>query len=166
MDVSIDISIDCKDWERIGLPGLAERACHATLRRVGLVEPVELSILATDDSRIADLNADFRDRDAATNVLSWPAQELSAEVPGSAPSAPEPDFTGAPLFLGDIALAWQTCASEAAESGRPVAAHVTHLVVHGLLHLLGYDHIRDEDADLMEGLEIEILGELGLPNPY
>jgi probable rRNA maturation factor len=79
--------------------------------------------------------------------------------------APEADFTGE-IPLGDIAIAYETCAREAQEAGKPLADHLRHLIVHGLLHLLGYDHIRDPDATLMEGLEVEILGKMGIDDPY
>ncbi len=89
-------------------------------------------------------------------------------MPGQAPERVEPPFPGGePLELGDIAIAFETCAREAAEQGKDFDAHVTHLLVHGTLHLLGYDHIDDKDAGLMEGLEVEILGNLGgISNPY
>jgi probable rRNA maturation factor len=98
-------------------------------------------------------------------VLSWPADELGADDPGGKPLAPgaEPDGT---IPLGDIAISYETCAREAEEQGKPMADHVTHLVVHGLLHLLGYDHVRDADATLMEGIETGILAGLGLKDPY
>lgn len=166
MNTIVDTVIEAEAWEALGLPELAERAALATLRHLHLPEETELALLATDDKRIQVLNADFRAKEAATNVLSWPSEDLSAEAPGGQPALPEADFPGEPPFLGDIALAWETCAREAAEAGKPLEAHVTHLVVHGLLHLLGYDHISDQDALLMEGLEVEILGKLGLPNPY
>ena len=124
-----------------------------------------MSLLACDDARIANLNADFRDKPAPTNVLSWPEEDLSPDTAGGVPSAPTPDPTGT-FGLGDIAIAYDTCAREAAEQGKPLAAHVTHLLVHGTLHLLGYDHVRDPDATRMEALEVEILGKLGLPDPY
>jgi probable rRNA maturation factor len=79
--------------------------------------------------------------------------------------APEPDFTGV-IALGDIAIAWETCEREANSAGKPMQDHVTHLIVHGGLHLLGYDHIRDADATLMECLETRILGKMGLDDPY
>lgn len=162
----VDLVIDAPAWDEVGLAGLAERAARAVLDRLGLDGPVELALLATDDRRIAELNASFRDRDAATNVLSWPAQDLAAEDPGGDPDLPEADFPDEPLFLGDVALAWESCRAEAEVGGKPLADHVTHLIVHGILHLLGYDHVREADAGLMERLEVEILAELGLPDPY
>ena len=162
----VDIVIECEGWEGLGLQALGERAASATLRHLGLPEAAEIAVLATDDARIRELNAGFRDKDAATNVLSWPAEDLAAETPGGQPARPEADFPGEPAFLGDIALAWETCRAEAETAGKQVSDHVTHLFVHALLHLLGYDHICDEDAVLMERLEVEILAMLGLPDPY
>ena len=84
---------------------------------------------------------------------------------GHAPDRPEPDPTGM-LPLGDVAIAYDTCLAEAQAMDKPVSAHVTHLLVHGALHLLGYDHVRDLDATLMQGIEIDVLGKLGLDDPY
>ena len=166
MTDTVDLVIEAPAWDNIALSALAERAARATLRHLRLPEDCQCALLATDDARIAVLNAEFRDREAATNVLSWPSEDLAPDVPGGRPMAPEPDFPGEPAFLGDIALAWETCRSEAEVAGKPLDAHVTHLVVHGMLHLLGYDHIHDADADLMERLEVEILSDLGFPDPY
>ena len=152
-------------WQGAGLGPLAEEAARATLAHLSLVpEDFEIAVLACDDARIAALNADFRGKPRPTNVLSWPSQDLAPETPGAPPEPPEPEDD--PHHLGDIALAYETCAAEAEAAGKKFSAHVTHLVVHGVLHLLGYDHIRDEDATVMEGLEVAILGNLGLPDPY
>jgi probable rRNA maturation factor len=100
------------------------------------------------------------------DVLSWPSEERAAASPGEMPHLPPPNPVGPPLELGDIALAFETCAREAAEAASHSNDHVTHLVVHGLLHLLGFDHETDPDAELMEGLETRILARLGVPDPY
>lgn len=157
----VDLLIEDPRWEALALDTLAVRASRATLRHLGLdPSAFEISLLAADDARLADLNGTFRGKGAPTNVLSWPSQERGAAVAGGDPvAADDPE-------LGDIALAWETCAREAEEAGKPMADHVTHLVVHGVLHLLGYDHIRDKDAALMEGLEVEILASLGVADPY
>ena len=99
-------------------------------------------------------------------MLSWPSEERAAEFVGEEPERPEPGTEDAPEELGDIAIAWETCAREAEAQGKPMADHVTHLIVHGVLHLLGYDHVEDEDAALMEGLEVRILASLGVSDPY
>jgi len=124
-----------------------------------------VSLLACDDARISELNADFRAKPTPTNVLSWPAEALAPEQEGATPFPPDADDPmGAEL--GDIAIAWETCMREAVEQGKPAAAHVTHLLVHGVLHLLGYDHIREKDAELMERCERRILAALGIADPY
>jgi probable rRNA maturation factor len=161
----VDVVIGDARWEALDLPELADRAAAATLARLGLAAPWEVALLATSDAEIARLNAEFRGKPAPTNVLSWPAQPLAPPAPGQPPPPPTPDATGE-RALGDVALAWETCAREAEIGGKPLADHATHLVVHAILHLLGYDHICDDDAALMEGLETEILKGLGLPDPY
>lgn len=151
-------------WQAADLSALSERAAEATLVHLGLVpSDWEISVLGCDDVRIAVLNGDFRDKPQPTNVLSWPSEERGADTPGTAPDLPEP--AGDPE-LGDIAIAFDTCAREAEESRKPLSDHVAHLIVHGVLHLLGYDHVRDEDATLMQAIEVEVLGKLGLPDPY
>lgn len=155
----VELIIEDDRWETAGLVALAERACGAVLDRLG-VDDAEISLLACDDARIAILNADFRGKPAPTNVLSWPSQERGAAEPGGTPAPPDD------LELGDIAIAWETCAREAEAAGRAFADHVSHLLVHGTLHLLGYDHIDGKDAALMEGLEVEILGNLAIADPY
>lgn len=164
--MTLDVVIEDARWEALGLDALAERAFGATLAALDIdPEEAEATLLACDDARIAVLNADFRDKPTATNVLSWPAEERGAEAPGEAPEPPEPDTFGA-LELGDMAIAYETCTREAREQGKPPADHLTHLVVHATLHLLGYDHVREADAALMEGLEVRILASLGVADPY
>ena len=163
----VDCLIENPAWEGIDLPALAERAARATLADQEMAaEDWEISLLGCDDARIAVLNADFRDKAGPTNVLSWPAQDLASEEDGGEPWFPEPFVPDARDSLGDIAIAWQTCVREAEAAGKPLHDHVTHLVIHGVLHLLGYDHIRDADAQLMESVEVRILASLGVPNPY
>ncbi len=166
-----DTILEDDRWQDADLETLAEVAARAALTRLGLdPERFEIAVLGCDDARIAELNADFREKPTATNVLSWPSEERGAEMDGDMPDIPEtgPQGTGEgpPEELGDIAIAFETCAREAREADKPLADHITHLVVHATLHLLGFDHIRDKDATLMEGLETEILGKMGLPDPY
>ncbi|UWQ04205.1 rRNA maturation RNase YbeY [Aliiroseovarius crassostreae] len=163
--MDVDIVFEDPRWEEAGLEALAQRACEAALGHLDVAE-AEVAVLACDDARIAELNAEFRAKGQPTNVLSWPSEERAAEEPGEHPLPPEPDFPGAPLELGDIAISYETCAREAAEQGKEFSTHVTHLMVHATLHLLGYDHILDKDAALMEGLEVEILGKMGISDPY
>jgi len=124
----------------------------------------ELAIVLTDDATIRALNRDWRRRDNATNVLSFPAQPSSPTPP---PTRSQKRTTArAPRLLGDIVIAYQTTAREARAEGKPFAHHLSHLAVHGFLHLLGYDHVVEADARTMEGLETEILTRLGVPDPY
>ena len=115
--------------------------------------PVEISLVFTDDADIKSINKEWRDQDKPTNVLSFPAFPL---VPGGKPGP----------MLGDIILAEETLRREALDLGKPFDDHLTHLLVHGFLHLFGYDHMEQEEAAVMEGLEIRILAELGLGDPY
>jgi len=165
--MTIEILFEDARWAEAGLDRLAGTACRETLAHLGFdPDAHEISLLACDDMRIAGLNASFRGKSAPTNVLSWPTEDLAAEADGDAPLPPEPEIEGAPVELGDIAIAWETCLREAREQGKPFNDHVTHLMVHGCLHLLGYDHVRSRDAAFMEGIEVEILAKLGLTDPY
>lgn len=164
--MTLEISLEDPRWGAVDFDDLATRSIAAVLDRAELdMDLCEISVLACDDARIAQLNAEFRDKPTPTNVLSWPAEDLAAEEPGGTPFPPEADFTGE-IPLGDIAIAFETCRREAQEAGKSLADHLSHLLVHGMLHLLGYDHIRDPDATVMEDLEVEILGKLGIANPY
>ncbi|MBC7477087.1 MAG: rRNA maturation RNase YbeY [Pseudorhodobacter sp.] len=167
MEPLVDCVIEDERWTAFGLEPLALRAVQATLAALGLPEEgFALAVMGCDDTRIAVLNAEFRGKPLPTNVLSWPAEELAADEEGDTPDLPEPGDADDPESLGDIALSYDTCAREADEAGKPMADHVTHLVIHGLLHCLGYDHIREGDAALMEGTEVRILATLGLSDPY
>jgi probable rRNA maturation factor len=115
----------------------------------------ELAVMLTDDAGIRTLNSNWRGIDKPTNVLSFPA------LP---PSGGGPD--DAPRMLGDIAIAYQTTRAEADDEQKPFDHHLSHLAVHGFLHLIGYDHEKDADAEAMETLETQILAQLGIPDPY
>ena len=163
----VDVVIEDDRWDAVGLEILAGRAVRAVLATQGLPEPgLTLCIMGCSDARIAVLNGEFRGKEKPTNVLSWPSWDLSADADGGLPDQPEIGTGDAPDSLGDIALAWETCQAEARAAGKPLADHVTHLIVHGTLHLLGFDHIREQDADRMEALEVSILATLGLSDPY
>jgi len=163
----VDIVIEDARWEAFGLEALAERACGAALEGLGLGrDGFTVVVMGCDDARIAGLNADFRGKPQPTNVLSWPSEERAADVPGDEPERPEAGDGDDPCELGDIAIAYETCLREAEAAGKPAEDHVTHLIVHGLLHCLGYDHVEDADAAVMEGHEVRILASLGLPDPY
>jgi probable rRNA maturation factor len=163
----VETVIEAPAWKAFGLADVADAAARAVLVGLGLPPAgFQISLLGCDDQRIALLNADFRGKPQPTNVLSWPSEERGAEYAGEAPALPAPGATEDPESLGDIAIAWETCTREAEEQGKPLADHVTHLVVHAVLHLLGYDHIEDEDAALMEAIEVRILASLGVSDPY
>ena len=159
--MTADVMIEDDRWAEAGIEALAERSCAAALAHLGHGDAgFEVAVLACDDARIAALNADFRGKPQPTNVLSWPSEERGAETPGGQPLAPEDEE------LGDIAISYDTCSAEALAAGKTLGDHATHLIVHGLMHLLGYDHETDADAALMEGLETEILAKLGIEDPY
>jgi probable rRNA maturation factor len=116
----------------------------------------ELAVMLTDDAGIRTLNSNWRGIDKPTNVLSFPA------LPPTGPRRGD----DAPRMLGDIAIAYETTRKEADDEQKPFDHHLSHLAVHGFLHLIGYDHEKDEDAEAMEALEQEILAQLGIPDPY
>lgn len=164
--MELDVLVEDARWDALNLEKLAHAAVSATLDHLDFDRLIcEASVLACDDARIAVLNGDFRDKSTATNVLSWPAEDRAAKEPGDVPERLTKGIEGT-IALGDIALAFETCAREALEMQIPFQDHITHLLVHGTLHLLGYDHIRDPDATLMQGIETEILGKMGLNDPY
>ena len=166
MEPLVDIVFEDARWEAFGLEALAEPAVRAAFAELGLPEAgFTLCLMGCNDARILELNGDFRGKAKPTNVLSWPSEERGA-AEGEVPDLPEPGEADDPESLGDIAMSYDTCAAEAAAAGKPMAGHVTHLIVHGLLHLLGYDHIRAADGDLMEATEVRILARLGLCDPY
>ena len=166
MEPLVDIVFEDERWKAFGLEALVEPAVRAVFAELGLAEAgFTLCLMGCNDARILELNGDFRGKAKPTNVLSWPSEERGAGV-GEVPDLPQPGPADDPESLGDIALSYDTCALEATEAGKPLADHVTHLIVHGLLHLLGYDHIRAADGDLMEATEVRILARLGLSDPY
>jgi probable rRNA maturation factor len=161
---TIALTVGAPAWRRLlaDPESVCRRAVAATLAGVPsppwLARP-EVSVLLANDATVRKLNADYRGKDRATDVLSFPA---SGNVLEEAPGHPAPG----PLPLGDIVLALETVQAEAAAVGTPFADHVSHLVVHGCLHLLGYDHQTAADGARMEGLERGILAQLGIPDPY
>lgn len=147
----IHIEVEDEAW-KAALPdaeAVVTGAADAALKAGGAgPESTELTVLLADDAAVADLNARFRDKRGPTNVLSFPAPESARP------------------HLGDIALAYGVCAAEAQAQGKPLANHLSHLVAHGVLHLLGWDHQSDDAAEAMERLEREILADLAIPDPY
>lgn len=154
--VAVDIRIAAEGWRK-ALPNAAtslRRAVRAALKtELPAQTETALSILLTDDAEMRKLNAGWRAKDKPTNVLSFPAEAAF-------------DPRHPPAYLGDIALGLATCKREAAGQGKAFGDHVAHLAVHGVLHLIGYDHMTDEEANAMEPREVEILGGLGIADPY
>ena len=142
----IEVEIEDAAWTS-ALPDAAAVAERAATAALGTVEG-DVVVLLTDDAAVQDLNARFRDRDRPTNVLSFPAADSAAP------------------HLGDLVLAFGVCAAEAAAQGKPLADHLSHLTVHGVLHLLGRDHVDEAEADEMEAEERSILASLGVADPY
>lgn len=154
----IEVTVDADGWHwAVTDP---ERICRqAVAAAIEAVRPgtggLEVSVLLADDAAIHALNRTWRGKDRPTNVLSFPAGQPPAGFP------PELAWP-----LGDLALAFETCAAEAAREGKSLARHLAHLAVHGTLHLLGHDHEKPDEAAAMEALERRILATLGVPDPY
>ncbi len=162
----VDVVIEDNRWTPIGLAELAQHACAGALAGLDLdASNFEIALLGCDDVRISQLNGAFRDKPTPTNVLSWPAYELAPHAKGHLPIWPDRPIETR-RALGDIAIAYDTCAAEAADQNKAFGDHVTHLLVHATLHLLGYDHESDEDAAIMEAKEVEILANAGIEDPY
>lgn len=159
------VECDVEGWPNGEWEALAERAADAASQAAPelVSERLSVSVLFTSDEEVHSLNREWRGRDKPTNVLSFPMLEreaLLALTPDGPPEMP-------PVILGDIALAYQTCAREAAEKGASLEHHAAHLIVHGLLHLAGHDHVHsDEEAEVMEAMEIAALAKLGISDPY
>ncbi len=142
----IEVEIEADDWS-LTLPDTEAVATRAVEAALGTVQG-DVVVLLTDDAAVRDLNARFRDKDRPTNVLSFPAPESAAP------------------HLGDLVLAFGVCRDEAAAQGKTLADHLSHLVVHGVLHLLGRDHEDDAEAEAMEAEERTILAGIGISDPY
>lgn len=156
-----ELDIDDPRWNDIDIEKLAETAFTIVLEHHKLGGEWQIGVLACSDDRIAELNDTYRDKDKATNVLSWPNFDLS---PTNAGKIPAP--TGFDDSLGDIAISYDTCVQEAQMGGISIQSHLAHLLIHSCLHLLGYDHETDADAQRMENLETELLAKLGIDDPY
>jgi probable rRNA maturation factor len=151
----IDIQRQSPRWRAFpGATAAARKAARAALAQAGVavLPTAAVAIALADDAMVRAANRDFRAKDEPTNVLSFPAVP-----PGRLAAAP---------FLGDVILACETVAAEAEAEGKPVLHHLAHLVAHGVLHLLGYDHMTKAEAETMERCETLILASLGLPDPY
>jgi probable rRNA maturation factor len=160
---TIDVSLPCPGWIELcpATESLARSAAEVALARgttaLGLAwrGPVELGIALSDAADQRRLNRQYRGQDAPTNVLAFAAWEPGIFLP-----------PGAPVLLGDVVLALESVVQEAVEQNKPLADHLRHLTVHGVLHLLGCDHLTQAEAEIMESLERLILAELGVPDPY
>ena len=155
MEPLIDVEIEEDGWLDV-LPdavAVIETAVTAALKAADFKDQADVVVLLCDDSEMRRLNAEYRNKDKATNVLSFPAPRSMR-------------IKGVLEHLGDMALGLETCVREAKDQGKTVKNHVLHLSVHGALHLLGYDHIHDAQAQTMENLEREILKSLGVADPY
>lgn len=155
----IAVAMACADWRR-AVPRaavLCRRAARAALMAGVPSSCVEASILLADDATVRQLNDRYRHRDMPTNVLSFPQQDGEAAAPVSEDGN---------ILLGDVVVAFETVCAEAAHEGKTVADHLCHMIVHGILHLLGYDHQNNAEAERMEHLEIEALASLGIGSPY
>jgi probable rRNA maturation factor len=153
MSLTIETRVDCASWSALaGLDAMIAESLQAALDESGdvLREGAEVSLLFCDDARIRELNRRYRGQDKPTNVLSFPG--------------PDPIETA--HVLGDIAIAHETVAREALEQGKTLGHHCRHMIIHGFLHLLGYDHEVETEAEAMEAMEIRILRRLGVDNPY
>jgi probable rRNA maturation factor len=159
----VDVEVEADAWT-LAVPGAEARARRAALAALAAAPDLApprpgLVILLADDEAVRDLNARFRGKDAPTNVLAFPSPD-PGRVPGGALFGAGPS-----AHLGDIALAYGVCAREAREQGKPLADHLAHLVIHGVLHLLGFDHQDEAEAEVMEARERTLLAGMGVPDP-
>jgi probable rRNA maturation factor len=153
--IEIDLSITCAAWKRArpSAASVARTAAQAALAQSGKrIGAAELSLVLADDATMRDLNGRWRGKDAPTNVLAF--------------ASDAPPAKGKPVLLGDVVLAYETVAREAKEQRKHLADHLRHLVIHGVLHLIGYDHMKAAPAKRMEALETRILASLGVADPY
>lgn len=155
---SIEVAVEAPGWRSaVTEPEqLCRRAVAAVLEREAAFPEaaVEVSVVLADDAQVRILNRDFRGKDRPTNVLSFPSGDDAGPMPGR------------PVLLGDVVVALETTTREAVAEGKTVGDHLAHLVVHGTLHLLGYDHEAEAEAEAMEELETELLAGLGIADPY
>jgi probable rRNA maturation factor len=162
----LDIAIEAEpEWDSSShWSGIVRAASEAALAEsafrqlVDSPRQIELSVRLTDDEEVRELNAEWRGKDKATNVLSFPQAEPE--------QLQEVEESGPEVMLGDLVLARGVCEREAAEKGIPLEEHAAHLIVHGTLHLLGYDHQDDASANEMESREVKALARLGIADPY
>jgi probable rRNA maturation factor len=159
---NIEINCEHEAWYK-AIPGVEELIIKAAIHAVNATtiseyaSEIEISVMLADDKFVQNLNSEYRGKDKPTNVLSFPPVQLVAG---------EYEDIGEFAMLGDIVFALETIQREAEEQDKTLSDHLSHLAVHGTLHLLGYDHMNDEEAEVMEALEVEILGGMGIADPY
>ncbi len=160
MSLNFHFVSEYTDWDDKSFEQIAHRVAIVTNESIDLPKNANVAVLLCNDAKIQSLNKKFRGQPRPTNILSWPNKNLAADMPGQRPKlASEPD-------LGNIAIAYQICFAEAESAHIALNDYLAHLLVHGTLHLLGYDHIEDTDAVIMETIEIDILAKLGISDPY
>ena len=162
----LEVAVDADDewdssrsWDELARSAAEAALAESAFPQLATIDrPVEISVLLTGDREVRALNAEWRGKDKPTNVLSFPMTDQAA--------LQTTNIAGPEVLLGDIILARGICAAEAAEKGVSIDQHAAHLIVHGTLHLLGYDHLDDEEAADMEAREVRALGRLGIADPY
>jgi probable rRNA maturation factor len=159
------ITLEDEAWESLfpDLETYALTCCQAAIEATSLgsvVASCEISLLFTNDTHIQELNRDYRKKDKPTDVLSFPSYELKVGKYNELSREPEP------VMLGDVIVSRETLMRDAEDEGKTPRTHLAHLLIHGVLHLLGYDHEEESEAETMEKLEIAILGAMGIKNPY
>ena len=165
MKFTIEIAQDNDEWDSYKeiTPKLFEEILEEVLKNYpnfSKVQNIELSILLTNDKRIKKLNQEFRNENSATNVLSFP--DLDIDFSQILEFKPDLDY----IYLGDISFAFETISEEVKKKNIPFLNHFKHLLVHSTLHLLGYDHMNDTEAEIMQDIEVKILKKLSIPSPY
>lgn len=160
-ELDLTVSVDGGDWDTVGdagaLAGRAAREAFLMARPAWVGQTAaEAGLVLTDDGAVQALNRDYRGQDKPTNVLSFAACD------GDSPPPPP----GQPVQLGDIVIACETTLAEARRDGKTAGDHLSHLAVHGMLHLLGFDHENETDAETMEAMEVRVLAALGIDDPY
>jgi probable rRNA maturation factor len=160
MSINFEFVSEYSGWDVEKLNKIAEKVSEATNTKLRLPKCASVAVLLCNNAKIQRLNKDFRASDKATNILSWPIENLRAASSGQLPNlAINPQ-------LGDLAMAYEVCFSESRLGQIPFRDHLAHLLLHGTLHLLGYDHMEDTDALIMEAIEIEVLAKMCISNPY
>ena len=160
--MSLEFEFVVKDprWNIDQLSEVGARSAFVLSDHLIFPDMASAVVMACSDLTIAELNKNFRGKPQPTNVLSWPSAELATRIAGRAPLLP------VEAELGDIAMAFESCISEAYTANLSIMDHVTHLLIHATLHLIGYDHVESTDAELMEKIEVDVLAKLGISNPY